>query len=199
MKNGILTSNSAGNSGPDPESITNFSPRSLSVAASVIDRKFLGQVQLENNETYELPIVQTKASPFNKCPIVGGRLYSNELSKLSSTLESVPEELDCYPGHIAKAEKELKNQLKLMDAVIEVRGARIPMSTSHPQAPKAVRSLNQTKMATEQYLSKAAEKSNNHPKIVEFDVVFIGIYSKSFEHFVVLNLALTSENPSKLN
>ncbi|KAL2531067.1 dCTP pyrophosphatase 1 [Forsythia ovata] len=54
MKNGILTSNSAGNSGPDPESITNFSPRSLFVAASVIDRKFLGQVQLENNETYEV-------------------------------------------------------------------------------------------------------------------------------------------------
>ncbi|TQD85946.1 hypothetical protein C1H46_028492 [Malus baccata] len=38
-----------------------------------------------------------------------------------------------YPGHIAKTEKELKNQLKLMDVVIEVRDARIPMSTSHPQ------------------------------------------------------------------
>lgn len=38
-----------------------------------------------------------------------------------------------YPGHIAKTEKELKEQLKLMDVVIEVRDARIPMSTSHPQ------------------------------------------------------------------
>ncbi|XP_050946234.1 DAR GTPase 3, chloroplastic isoform X2 [Cucumis melo] len=38
-----------------------------------------------------------------------------------------------YPGHIAKTEKELKDQLKLMDVVIEVRDARIPMSTSHPQ------------------------------------------------------------------
>ncbi|CAK9147061.1 unnamed protein product [Ilex paraguariensis] len=38
-----------------------------------------------------------------------------------------------YPGHIAKTEKELKQQLKLMDVVIEVRDARIPMSTSHPQ------------------------------------------------------------------
>ncbi|KAM7254226.1 hypothetical protein ACFE04_031908 [Oxalis oulophora] len=37
-----------------------------------------------------------------------------------------------YPGHIAKTEKELKEQLKLMDVVIEVRDARIPMSTSHP-------------------------------------------------------------------
>lgn len=38
-----------------------------------------------------------------------------------------------YPGHIAKTEKELKTQLKLMDVVIEVRDARIPLSTSHPQ------------------------------------------------------------------
>jgi ribosome biogenesis GTP-binding protein YlqF len=38
-----------------------------------------------------------------------------------------------YPGHIAKAEKELKQQLKLMDVVIEVRDARIPMATGHPE------------------------------------------------------------------
>ncbi|KAG8380759.1 hypothetical protein BUALT_Bualt06G0049400 [Buddleja alternifolia] len=53
MKNGVLTSNSAGNSGPDAESITNFSPWSLSVAANTIDRKFLTTVQLGNNKTYE--------------------------------------------------------------------------------------------------------------------------------------------------
>lgn len=41
--------------------------------------------------------------------------------------------LQWYPGHIAKTEKELKEQLKLMDVVIEVRDARIPLSTSHPQ------------------------------------------------------------------
>ncbi|KAL6327040.1 hypothetical protein AAG906_013524 [Vitis piasezkii] len=56
MKNGILTSNSAGNSGPDPASITNFSPWSLSVAASVIDRKFLTALHLGNNMTYEIGI-----------------------------------------------------------------------------------------------------------------------------------------------
>nr|XP_015639855.1 DAR GTPase 3, chloroplastic isoform X2 [Oryza sativa Japonica Group] len=38
-----------------------------------------------------------------------------------------------YPGHIAKTEKELKEQLKLMDVVIEVRDARIPLATSHPK------------------------------------------------------------------
>ncbi|XP_059628062.1 cucumisin-like isoform X1 [Cornus florida] len=52
MKNGILTSNSAGNSGPFAESIRNYSPWSLSVAASTIDRKFETGVQLGNNMIY---------------------------------------------------------------------------------------------------------------------------------------------------
>ena len=38
-----------------------------------------------------------------------------------------------YPGHIAKAEKALQAQLKLVDVVLEVRDARIPLSTAHPQ------------------------------------------------------------------
>ncbi len=38
-----------------------------------------------------------------------------------------------YPGHIAKAEKALLEQLKRVDVVLEVRDARIPQSTAHPQ------------------------------------------------------------------
>lgn len=43
-----------------------------------------------------------------------------------------------YPGHIAKAEKSLKEQLKLVDVVLEVRDARIPLATNHPQVPQWV-------------------------------------------------------------
>lgn len=38
-----------------------------------------------------------------------------------------------YPGHIAKAERQLLEQLKKVDVVLEVRDARIPLSTHHPQ------------------------------------------------------------------
>ncbi|NJN31967.1 MAG: ribosome biogenesis GTPase YlqF [Synechococcales cyanobacterium RM1_1_8] len=38
-----------------------------------------------------------------------------------------------YPGHIAKAERALKEQLKRVDVILEVRDARIPLSTHHPQ------------------------------------------------------------------
>lgn len=36
-----------------------------------------------------------------------------------------------YPGHIAKAERKLKEQLSLVDAVIEVVDARLPFSSSY--------------------------------------------------------------------
>jgi ribosome biogenesis GTPase A len=39
-----------------------------------------------------------------------------------------------YPGHIAKAEKALTTQLKRVDVVLEVRDARIPLASAHPQA-----------------------------------------------------------------
>jgi ribosome biogenesis GTPase A len=38
-----------------------------------------------------------------------------------------------YPGHIAKAERKLKEHLKLVDVVLEVRDARIPLASHHPQ------------------------------------------------------------------
>lgn len=38
-----------------------------------------------------------------------------------------------YPGHIAKAEKNLKEQLKRVDVVFEVIDARIPLASQHPQ------------------------------------------------------------------
>lgn len=37
-----------------------------------------------------------------------------------------------YPGHIARAERLLKEQLRGVDAVLEVRDCRLPLSTSHP-------------------------------------------------------------------
>ncbi|KAJ6415269.1 hypothetical protein OIU84_004123 [Salix udensis] len=50
MKKGILTSNSAGNSGPNPYSVSNYAPWTLTVAASTIDRKFVAQVVLGNGQ-----------------------------------------------------------------------------------------------------------------------------------------------------
>ncbi len=41
-----------------------------------------------------------------------------------------------YPGHIAKAERQLKEKLNLVDVVIEVRDSRIPLSSSYENIEK---------------------------------------------------------------
>ncbi|WP_107671239.1 ribosome biogenesis GTPase YlqF [Cyanothece sp. BG0011] len=41
-----------------------------------------------------------------------------------------------YPGHIAKAERQLKEQLNRVDVVFEVLDARIPLASHHPDVPQ---------------------------------------------------------------
>ena len=69
-----------------------------------------------------------------------------------------------YPGHIAKAEKKLKEQLSLVDAVIEVLDARIPLSSGYDNIagllndkPRLIL-FNKTDLADRQKLKVFAEK-----------------------------------------
>jgi ribosome biogenesis GTP-binding protein YlqF len=57
-----------------------------------------------------------------------------QISRDLSPVEAV-NVVQWYPGHIAKAEKALREQLAAVDVVVEVRDGRIPMSTRHPQIP----------------------------------------------------------------
>jgi ribosome biogenesis GTPase A len=54
------------------------------------------------------------------------------LKKVLNLFMSSPP-IQWYPGHIAKAEKHLKEQLKRVDVVLEVLDARIPLASHHPQ------------------------------------------------------------------
>ncbi len=49
------------------------------------------------------------------------------------------EHIHWYPGHIAKAEKKLKEQINIVDVVIEVLDARIPNSSMYPDIEKLLR------------------------------------------------------------
>ena len=65
-----------------------------------------------------------------------------------------------YPGHIAKAEKQLARNIDQVDLVIEVRDARIPLSTSHPHLKKWIANrkhllvINRRDMVTKQSIEK---------------------------------------------
>ncbi|CAL2259969.1 unnamed protein product [Prunus armeniaca] len=67
MKYGILTSSSAGNSGPFPATVSNYAPWILTVAASTIDRRFVAKAVLGNGEIYSISscIIPSHLIPYN--------------------------------------------------------------------------------------------------------------------------------------
>lgn len=44
-----------------------------------------------------------------------------------------------YPGHMAKAKKEVQNQLNAVDIVLEIRDARIPMASKNPMLDEIIK------------------------------------------------------------
>jgi ribosome biogenesis GTPase A len=83
-----------------------------------------------------------------------------------------------YPGHIAKAERTLQSQLKLVDVVIEVLDARLPLASINPRIREAygqkpaVCLLNKSDLAdsdiTQQWLKYLAEAYPELP-ILRYD------------------------------
>ncbi|NEQ29766.1 MAG: ribosome biogenesis GTPase YlqF [Leptolyngbya sp. SIO4C5] len=61
-----------------------------------------------------------------------------------------------YPGHIAKAEKALVEQLKRVDVVLEVRDARIPLATCHPQVSQWISGKNRVLVINRQDMVSTA-------------------------------------------
>ena len=82
-----------------------------------------------------------------------------------------------YPGHIARAEKLLREQLKAVDAIVEVRDIRIPLATTHPDIPQWIGSklrvlvLNRADMVSDAERSKwvAWFKRNGEQHVVLTD------------------------------
>lgn len=80
-----------------------------------------------------------------------------------------------YPGHIAKAERKLKEQLSLVDVVIEVLDARIPQSSIYPDIERLLGEiprliiLNKADLADEtktKVWKKKLESEHGHSVIV---------------------------------
>ena len=92
-----------------------------------------------------------------------------------------------YPGHIARAERLLREQLKAVDAVVEVRDIRIPLATTHPDIPDWIGNklrvlvLNRADMVTD------AERSR-----------WVSWFKKNGETHVVLTDAKTGKGVKRV-
>ncbi|XP_008464909.2 cucumisin-like [Cucumis melo] len=95
MKNGILTSNSGGNSGPNLGSLSNVSPWSLSVAASTIDRKFVTKVTLGNGESIQGISVNTFELGDKLFPLIHAGDAPNTTAGFNGSTSRL-----CFPGSL---------------------------------------------------------------------------------------------------
>ncbi len=43
-----------------------------------------------------------------------------------------PNAINWYPGHMSKAKRQMQEDLKIIDAVVEILDARIPLSSKNP-------------------------------------------------------------------
>ena len=82
--------------------------------------------------------------------------------------------INWYPGHMAKTKREIQEDLKLIDVVIELLDARIPVSSRNPDFNNIIRNkkkiviLNKSDLSNETENKKWIEyyKSNNIPALV---------------------------------
>ena len=75
---------------------------------------------------------------------------SNEKSCASTSI-------NWYPGHMAKTMKQVEEDLKLVDIVIEILDARIPISSQNPEVQKLIKNKKKIVILNKSDLANEAE------------------------------------------
>lgn len=92
-----------------------------------------------------------------------------------------------YPGHMAKAKRILKEDLKLVDIVIEVADARVPLSSQNPDLRKLINKQSKVTVLNKKDLADS-----------EYNQKWINYFEKETEEDAVLLNSLTGEGVSEL-
>ncbi|CAN0909596.1 unnamed protein product [Linum grandiflorum] len=125
MKKGILTSQSAGNSGPGPGTVDSVAPWALSVAAATIDRKYVTKVKLGNGNSFEGASINTVDLSNKMYPVIYGGNAPNVTGHFNTSSSK-----DCISDSLNKA--KVKGHIVLCDSV---------NTGQSPSAAKAVGSI----------------------------------------------------------
>ena len=92
-----------------------------------------------------------------------------------------------YPGHMAKAKRILKDDLKLVDIVIEVADARVPLSSQNPDLRKLINEQSKVTVLNKKDLADP-----------EYNKKWINYFENETEEDAVLLNSLTGEGVSEL-
>lgn len=93
-------------------------------------------------------------------------------------MESV-KEIQWFPGHMAKTRKLIATNLKLVDGVIELRDARIPISSSNPEIPRLTSGKPRAILLNKCDLADASKTNDWINRFAKEDIKSLAIDSKN--------------------
>ncbi|KAB2594807.1 cucumisin-like [Pyrus ussuriensis x Pyrus communis] len=106
MEKGILTSNAAGNNGPEEGTVSSVAPCILTVAASSIDRRIIDMVVLGNKRT----LIGSSVNSFTLNGTSFPLIYRKDASRICPELSAGNCEPDCLDGNLVKGKIVLCDQ-----------------------------------------------------------------------------------------
>jgi len=83
----------------------------------------------------------------------------------------IPVNINWYPGHMLKTKRQISEDLKLVDVVVEILDSRIPLSSQNPDVAKIIAEkkhiivLNKSDLAEEIHNNKWVEYFSNKNKV----------------------------------
>lgn len=80
-----------------------------------------------------------------------------EREKMNQEKISQRTNINWYPGHMAKTMKQVEEDLKLVDIVIEILDARIPISSQNPEVQKLIKNKKKIVILNKSDLANEAE------------------------------------------
>ena len=83
------------------------------------------------------------------------------MEKMSNEEKSFPKtSINWYPGHMAKTMRQIEEDLKLVDIVIEILDARIPISSQNPEVQKLIKDKKKIIILNKSDLSDEKQNQN---------------------------------------
>ncbi|GAU24423.1 hypothetical protein TSUD_391320 [Trifolium subterraneum] len=180
MEKGILTTHSAGNSGPTPSSVISVAPWLFTVAATSIDRQFITKLILGNRKTLIGKSIYTGPSNGTKFPIAVRNAKS-----CPNGANASPEMCDCLDKSMVKGKLVLcgaggvltSSDTGIIGSIINVTDSSFDMSdiTYKPSLNLKTKDFvqvqsytNSTKYPVAQILKSEIFHDTNAPKVIFF-------------------------------
>lgn len=96
-----------------------------------------------------------------------------------------------YPGHMAKAKREVQEKLKYVDVVIELRDARIPVSSKNPMIEQIIKNKKHLILLNKNDLADSTQTNRWLEELTDETTWAIGINSKNQKEMKRIRQTLT--------